>query len=268
MIGLIQKVGAMYRQSKRGTVTWLLIVGFALVLTLLMGDIPPAAGMALLAAYLGIVAATWNLLPLRWVRGLLQRDEPGNRPTEVALEAMARTYGLPNREKAIHLLDIGLIVDEQRPDGMSLRRGRFVSLDDDGVRPFALVAVPDMLGDRVALVRFELRDGNGALQYAFEEEKWLQVGENILVPDYRFPIRKRANELQAGGWSAHVMIDGGALGIHHFNVADSLAMRQAMVGPDGELLRDRVWRTPEDDESLPLSLEELLRQQSRQYRES
>jgi len=74
--------------------------------------------------------------------------------------------------------------------------------------------------------------------------------------------------LQAGGWSAHVMIDGGALGIHHFNVADSLAMRQAMVGPDGELLRDRVWRTPEDDESLPLSLEELLRQQSRQYRES
>ncbi len=33
-------------------------------------------------------------------------------------------------------------------------------------------------------------------------------------------------------------------------------------------LRERVWKTEEEDESLPLSLEELLRQQSRESRQS
>ena len=254
----------MYRQSRRGTIAWLFIVGLALTLVLLSGNVPPMAGAVLLAAYIGLLIMGVRHIDLR--RGFEAFSGPRRSevPSEVAQEAVARTFGLPNRETAIRLLDVGLIVDEQRPDGMALRRGRFISLDDDAIRPFAIVEVPDMLSGRLALIRFEMRDGTGQIQYAFEEEKWLNAGENVLVPDYRFPIRKRADRLESGGWSAHIMIDGGVLGIHHFNIADSLRLRRQMVGADGELLRNRVWRTREDDESLPLSLEELLRQQSRQ----
>ncbi len=112
--------------------------------------------------------------------------------------------------------------------------------------------MPDVLGSGLALVRFELRDGAGRAHYVHEAERWLQPGENVLVPDYRFPVRKRAPELESGGWTAQVSIDGGALGIYHFNLSESLAELRRQMGPDGELLRDRIWRSDDDDDSLPL----------------
>jgi hypothetical protein len=189
-------------------------------------------------------------------------------PTAIAQEAAARARGHRNFDAAIRLLDVGLIVDEQRPDGMALRRGRFISLDDDGIRPFAIVDVPAGLAGRIGHVRFELRDDTGQLQYVYEEERWLQPGENVLLPDYRLPVRKKAAELGHGGWSAHVIVDTGVLGVHHFNVSPSMAARRRNIGADGEIMRERVWRNQEEDESLPLSLEELLRQQSRARHQS
>ena len=62
-----------------------------------------------------------------------------------------------------------------------------------------------------------------------------------------------------------VQVDGGVLGIHNFNLSPSLSDRRRQLSPDGEL-RERVWRSEEEDISLPLSLEELLRQQSQQNR--
>ncbi|MEL7674371.1 MAG: hypothetical protein AAGU78_11585, partial [Chloroflexota bacterium] len=47
----------MFRQSHRGTVVWLLIVGLALALTLLAGSLPTLVGAGLLLAYLVLVAA-------------------------------------------------------------------------------------------------------------------------------------------------------------------------------------------------------------------
>ena len=58
------------------------------------------------------------------------------------------------------------------------------------------------------------------------------------------------------------------IGVHHFSLSPSLReRRREMASADGEL-RERVWRSQDDDESLPLSLEELLRQQSRQRHHS
>lgn len=256
----------MYRLSDRGTVVWLMVVGLALGLALASGRFPTLIAAALLALYLGMLFVVASRSDLATLRRMLRRQPAAPAPSDVALEAAARARSLPNYESLYCLLDIGLIVDEQRPDGMALRRGRFISLDDDGMRPFAIVDVPPTLGGGLALVRFELFDGSGRKQYAYEAERWLQPGENVLVPDYRLPIRKRASELEAGGWSAHVSIDGGVLGVHHFNLSESLAAWRRRAGSDGELLRDRIWRGAEDDESLPLSLEELLRQQSRQLR--
>jgi hypothetical protein len=254
----------MFRNSNRATLVWLFIVGMALGLTMLAEEVPTEVGAALLAAYLGLVLMITRNVSLAAISGLwTSRIIHEKEPTEVAREASARARSYPNFETLVRLMDVGLIVEEQRPDGMSLRRGRFVSLDDDSVRPFAIVNIPAALSQRLSHIRFEIRDGEGKLRYAFEEEKWLQEGENILLPDYRFPIRKKASELESGGWAAHLIVDGGVLGVHNFNLSPSLSARRRQLSADGEM-RERVWRTNEDDESLPLSLEELLRQQSQQ----
>jgi hypothetical protein len=242
---------------------WLFIVGLALTLALVAGEIPSMVGAGLLAAYLALVLAVTGQAQFDTLRDLLPR--PGARPaeaTEVAREAAARARSQPAFDPLIQLLDIGLIVDEQRPDGLALRRGRFISMDDDGIRPFAIVDVPAGLGERLARVRFEIRDETGAPQYVYEDEKWLRPGENIVLPDYRLPVRTNTGHLLPGTWNAHFSIDGGRLGIHNFNLSSSLVERRRRMGTDGEL-RERVWRS-DDDTSLPLSLEELLRQQSRQ----
>lgn len=256
----------MFQHSYRGTLVWLLIVGVALVLSLAAGGVSTAVGGVLLAAYLLLALFVTRASEIGSLLGSLPtKREP--KSSEVAREAMARARRHPNYDALIRLIDVGLIVDEQRPDGTSLRRGRFISLDDDGIRPFAIVHVPESLGDRMSLVRFEIRDETGKLQYAYETEKWLQTGENVLLPDYRFPVRRKGKTLEPGGWAAHVIIDEGMLGVHNFNLSASLAARRRQVSSDGEL-RERVWRTQEEDESLPLSLEELLRQQSRERRQS
>jgi hypothetical protein len=269
MIGLIQRQNTMFRNSSRGTLVWLFIVGVALSFLMLAEEVPTGVSAALLAAYLGLVLVVARNVQVGSVLGsLAARAEHQPEPTEIAREATARARTHPDYDALIHLLDVGLIVDEHRPDGVSLRRGRFISLVDDGVRPFAIVDVPAALGGRLAHLRFEIRDETGKLHYAYEDEKWLQTGENTLLPDYRFPIRKQADKLQAGSWSAHIFIDEGLLGIHHFNLSPSLTARRRAIGTDGEIMRERVWRTEEDDESLPLSLEELLRQQSRERHQS
>ncbi|NLX10984.1 MAG: hypothetical protein GXY36_15145 [Chloroflexi bacterium] len=255
----------MFGHSYRGTVVWLLIVGMVLGLTLFAGEIPNAVGAALLAAYMAMV-----LLVARNVRiGSVFESLPNPRarraqPTEVGREAAARARNHPDYDSLIDLLDIGLVVDEQRPDGVSLRRGRFISLDDDGIRPFAIVHVPETLDEHLAHVRFEMRDEAGRAQYVYEDEKWLRAGETPLLPDYRLPVRRNQKPLDAGNWSMRVLVDGGLVGVHHFNLAPSLVERRRMMSSDGEI-RERVWRSDEEeDEALPLSLEELLRQQSRQ----
>ncbi len=259
----------MFGQSYRGTLVWLFVVGMALGLTMLAGEVSTETGAVLLAAYLGLVLLISRHVQLgSLIAALPVRGSQVPEPTEVAREAIARARSHPAYDTLIRLLDVGLIVDEQRPDGLSLRRGRFISFDDEGVRPFAIIHVPEALGRRLGVVRFEIRDEAGKLHFVYEDEKWLQPGENPLLPDYRFPIRKKAAELEAGSWTVQVAVDGGVLGVHNFNVSPSLAARRQQMSTDGEILRERVWRSEGDDESLPLSLEELLRQQSRQRRQS
>jgi len=259
----------MFQHSRRGTIVWLFIVGLALSLTLAAGAVPTEIGAVLLAAYLGLALLIARNVPLSdVVSALPARANRQPQATEVAREAVARARSHPAYDALVQLLDVGLIVDEQRPDGLSLRRGRFISLDDEGIRPFAIVHVPDAIAERLGRIRFELRDERNRAQYVYEDEKWLQAGENVLLPDYRFPIRKNTKELEAGGWSLVVMVDGGMIGVHHFSLSPSLRERRRnMASADGEL-RERVWRSQDDDESLPLSLEELLRQQSRQRHHS
>jgi hypothetical protein len=256
----------MFQHSSRGTAVWLVIVGLALALTLITGEVPAAAAALLMAAYLALAYVVTRRVQVGSIIESLPRS-PVRRPemSEVAREAVGRASSHPRFDPLVRLLDVGLIVDEHRPDGVSLRRGRFISLDDDGIRPFAIVDVPEGIGDRMARIRFEIRDENGKPRYIYEDDKWLNAGENILLPDYRFPISSNETALDAGTWIMRVQVDGGMLGIHNFNLSPSLSERRRQLSPDGEL-RERVWRSEDEDISLPLSLEELLRQQSQQHR--
>ena len=262
------KVESMFQHSQRGTVVWLGIVGVALLLLLIAGDVSAVVLVPFLAIYVTLMFLVARHVPVGEIlETLTTRMTPALETSPSAREAMARARTYPDYESLIQLLDIGLIVDEPRPDGMALRRGRFISLDDDGVRPFGIIHVPVALAGRMSRVRFELRDGSGEPQYVFETEKWLDAGENALLPDYRLPIKKNAERIASGGWSAHLEIDNGVLGVHHFNVSEGLSARRDTIAPDGEI-RERVWRSEEGDDSLPLSLEELLREQGRrQYKE-
>lgn len=256
----------MFQHSSRGTAVWLVIVGLALALTLITGEVPAVAAALLLAAYLALAYGVTRRVQVGSIIESLPRP-PARRPemTEVAREASGRASTHPRFDPLVRLLDTGLIVDEHRPDGLSLRRGRFISLDDDGIRPFALIDVPEGIGDRMARIRFEIRDETGTSRYIYEDDKWLRAGENILLPDYRFPISGNEAHLEAGTWVMRVQVDGGVLGIHSFNLSPSLSDRRRQLSPDGEL-RERIWRSEEEDTALPLSLEELLRQQSQQHR--
>lgn len=254
----------MFRHSQRGTLVWLFIVGLALSMMLFAGEVPNSIAATLLAAYLALAVLVARNVRLNSVLGSLPaRGTRQAETTEVAREAAARARNHPSYDPLIRLQDVGLVVDEHRPDGLALRRGRFVSLDDDGVRPFAIADIPESLGNRLARVRFEIRNESGRIQYVYEDDKWLQAGENPILPDYRLPIRKNRSSLEAGTWAVHFMIDNRILGVHHFNLSPSLQERRQQVTSDGEI-RERIWRTEEEDASLPLSLEELLRQQSRE----
>ena len=248
----------MFQQSYRGTLAWLAIVGAALGVVLLTGDVSMEVAALLLGAYVGVGWLALRGAPPVTLAGVLPRAEPRETVTEAAREAAARARRRPDYDPLIRLLDMGVIVDEQRPDGVLLRRGRFVSLDDDGLRPFARVYVPEGLAGRLGRVRFELRDGDERVRYVYEDEKWLQAGENVLLPAYRLPLRKKAETLQAGSWSATLHVDGGLVGVHTFNLALPLKARRPQLGPDGEISED--WGNADDaDDALPLSLEELLR---------
>jgi hypothetical protein len=259
----------MFKHSYRGTIAWLLIIGFVLGLTLTAGDVPSSISAIMLASYLALV-----LLVTRgaWIGSIIDAlPTSATREmqiSEVAREAATRARHHPDYDALIRLMDVGLIVDERRPDGLALRRGRFISLDDDGIRPFAIITVPDGLSERVALIRFEIRDESGQVKYAFEDDKWLQAGANTILPGYRLPVRESKSDLEAGTWTVHLSIDGGLVGLHNFNLSPSLVRRRSDMLPDGEI-RERVWRSEdEEDAALPLSLEELLRQQSQQRRQT
>jgi hypothetical protein len=81
----------------------------------------------------------------------------------------------------------------------------------------------------------------------------LRPGENLIVPDYRLRLRGNEKLSRIGTWDLTVGVDGHTIGIHNFTMSPSISERLRVMD-DGEAA------LPYDEEDLPLSLEELLRQ--------
>lgn len=246
---------------------WLSILGGMTTIALIAGGSPLAA-LLLLGLFGAAVAGSFiNLNTARPLVGALQQRAPvvgGSRVSAQAREAVSRAssrggYANP----ALTLLDVGLIGMYSGGDGMVMRRARTVSKEDDSVRPFVTLNVAPAEADRTALLRFEIIDHNGREQYIHEMRVYLRDGEVNILADHHLPLFGNPQIEGFGGWDLRVLLDGNLLGLHAFTLspsdeerrtrlAGSAPRRHFVQGDDDE---------DEDDSDIPMTLEQLLRNQ-------
>jgi hypothetical protein len=245
-----------------------ILVGFALLSAgTAVVPVSAAAQVALTALFLLAVGATVFELPVkpRSLMNTVQRTARQQaKVTPQAREAVerARRRGSYTND-GLRLTDVGLIALQATPDGMDMRRARAVSKDDDGVRPFITLNVDPSESERVALVRFEIVDHTGEEQYIYEMRSYLRDGEMNLLADHHLPLAGNKRISGMGDWDLRVSIDGQLVAMHSFTLAPSAEERRRRLAPDAELGDDSAAFERDSSEEIPLSLEQLLRNQSR-----
>jgi hypothetical protein len=250
----------MFESNRRGNMAWLLAMIFALFVLFNAGALSALAGIVVLTFFLfAFGALTGSFSPLEW-RNRMIDALPFSRPatTDAARSAMMHAAQRPDFDLANYrLADVGLVVEEPRADGLHLREARLVSMDDEAVRPYAVVHAPRQGYPRQTLLRFEIADAAGQLQFVCEVDHWMRPGENLLLPDYRLPLHNNDQLNRMGTWDLHIWVDSGLLAAHHFSVSPSMAERRRQFGLDGEA---QVPVSLEQD-AAPVALDDLLGQQ-------
>jgi hypothetical protein len=252
---------------KRQNFAWLTAMGAAVGVAVLSGVANPLVAATLIGLYLlAAVASVLDFQPER----ILDRSRSSltaMRMSTEAREAVERAHRRgSNFDAGLTLLDVGLITAQSNRDGMVMRRTRSVSLDDDGVRPFITLHVQPENAEQIAVIRFEIIDGNGATQYVHEMRTFLRDGEMNILADHQLPLAENAS-LQAGDWDLRVFIDGKLLGAHLFTLAPSLNNRFERLEQRDQQRAGAGTGTaqtsqPDKQDETPLSLEDLLRSRS------
>lgn len=248
---------------RRQNTLWLAALG-ALVAVAAIGG-APAGALALLAGLFGvaIAASLIELQPRRLREAIpsspLTRMRMSPQAREASERARRRSSFLPD---GVTLLDVGLIALVTSGDGsMTMRRGRHVSLDDNGVRPYITMYVDPAQADRNALIRFEIIDHNGQVQYVHEMKTFLRDGEMNILADTQLPLYGNARLPGAGEWDLKVSVDGMTLGFLSFSTSPSVEERNRQLAREAD---GTAYRLQDDmDDSAPVSLEDLMREQSR-----
>lgn len=260
----------MIRFKRRNTI-WLAALSVLMMLVIVSSNVPADAQALLLGLFMLALAGSFidiGALGSReeWLQSLQQRS-PLNRTrmSPQAREATARASGRPGyRTPEVQLVDVGMIAAQSGSEGLVMRRTRSISKDDDGVRPFVTINVPATEADRNALVRFEIMDQNGQDQYIYEMKVFLRDGEMNILADHHLPLRKNEQIAGIGDWDLRIFIDGDLVGVHNFALTASYEERRQRLNKG----RDEFYVTEPESESqeIPLSLEELLRNQGRSNR--
>lgn len=244
---------------------WLALLGVLVAVVALSGVAAPSVALALVALYVAALAASVLQIDSRRLRDsvsasplTLMRMSPQAR--EAVDRARRRTNFAP---AGLTLLDVGLISLHSSSEGMLMRRSRSVSLDDNGVRPYVTLHVAPESADRHTLVRYEILDPNGQVQYVHEMKTYLRDGEMNILADHHLPLAGNDKLPGAGEWDLRVFMDGGLLGALSFTMTPSLEERRRQFGYDEAA--DRLREV--DSDEAPTSLEDLLRAKSRDQRE-
>lgn len=259
---------------RRRNTPWLVVLGLLVMLVVVSGVAAPEVAVTLIGLYLFALAA--SLIEFQPTR-VIERSRSSLTAIRMSAEAREAVERARRRGGAatpgLTLLNIGLISTETSSEGMNFRITRSPSLDEDGVRPFIKLNVQPDYADRHSIIRYEIIDANGDSQYVHEMRVYLRDGEMDILADHQLPLLRNNRRLSAGDWDLRVTVDGALVGMHNFTVAPSLNDRYSRLDADQDLARpaqrlaDDV--TPPEigrDNDEPMSLEELLRQRSRDER--
>ena len=253
---------------RKQNLPWLITISALLGLALL----PGAAGAGLAALLLGCGAlallSSLSLKPGTLTSGRLRQALPSMpRAGSVAVSDAARNASERARRHTgagltpgLTLLDIGLICARLGPGGMTLLKGRSFSGDDDGLRPYISLQIPQHEAERSARLRFEISDQQGETRFVHEQDVWLRAGERDLLSENQLPLGADPQLPRSGGeWELRVSVDALLVGMLTFEMTPSLQQRSAEL----ERRRAAARQTgAADDDALP-GLEELLREPPR-----
>lgn len=265
----------MIRFKQRNTF-WLAAISALTAIALIAGNVASGVEVLLLGLLAFAVAGSFIHLEALFNSNLveaLQQRTPltAGRHSPQAREALARATSrgaMPNSD--IDLIDIGLITAHSGEEGMVMRRSRTITKDEDGVRPFVTFDVDPSAADRNARLRFEFVDQHGESVYVHEMDVYLRDGEINIVADHQLPLQDNDKISGMGDWDLRVYLDSRLAGIHGFSLSPSYEEKRSRLSGGG---RPRHYVIPsaeveaeEAEEDVPLSLEELLRDQSNQSR--
>jgi len=251
------------RSGQRGIYIWLVLLGLVVGFVVLAGlfgaaTISAELALAIGVVYLGLVAFAMGKNLTRTIQLPKPALRMPIRATPAARKATQRARTRPGYSADSTLTDVGMIINERRPDGKWNRHlAQVVSMDDDAVQPYITIHVPPETSNRLALVKFELYDQAGRLQFSRQVEQWVRDGDNTIICDRQLPLRTSDSPGRSGVWDLRVTMDGSPYAIHSFTMTPSTGDRRQQFDNEGEVVTDRLILT--DDE--PMSLEDLLREQ-------
>lgn len=249
----------MLSANRRGMLFLYLLLGCIIFLVVASGAVIAPIAALLIAAYLGFVGLSSGA----WV--LNSANKPSRKalksaPLRISRAAQLASENAPPRSNLTPLpyalQDIGIIIDERRPDGIALRRARYISQEDESIRPYIVVHLPPEYPSHPVVIRFQIEDAAGEPQFIYDMPYKLRAGENLIVPDYRLPLKGSSKLMTAGTWDVEIRIDEQVMAVHAFSLMAPLAERLRQSGDDGEVNRRLML---DEEEEMPLSLEQLLR---------
>jgi hypothetical protein len=251
----------------------LVLLGLAVALIFAASIIDPLQVSFQLAMVVGLIYAAIASLALVRIRMPSFQFELPNvsaavRTTPSARRAVQRAQSRSDYGSEMPVLDLGLIVNEQRPGGLSRHLAQIVSLDDDAVQPFVQLHASPEQSNRIALVEFDIFDQSGKHHFSRTVQQWIRDGENQIFCDRQMPLSSAdLAAVRAGVWDLRIKIDGYVAAVHSFTVNPSTAERRRQFSNEGEASASIGGLASPDQEQV-ISLEDLLREQRRGSRNS
>ena len=252
---------------RRQNLPWLIITSAMLGLALLPGTATADLAAALLGCGALALASSLSLKPGALTAGRLRDALPAMPRTGARAEVSAAARAATERARrhsgsgltpGLTLLDIGLICAQLGPDGMTMRQGLSFSGDDDALRPYLTLQVPEHEAERSAHFRFEISDQRGETRFSHEQEVWLREGKRDLLSENQLPLGADAELSRSGGeWELRISVDAVMVGMLTFEVTPSLRQRAE------ELERRAAARRRGQAEPDVPGLEDLMREPRR-----
>lgn len=244
------------------------IVGAVAGIVTLSGEGGPLAAILSITVFGVLAAAVFASGRLRQLQESLPNIAATVKATPNARAASARARRLSNYAPPETVTDVAVIINDRDRTGRLTRRvAQNVSMDELAIQPIVKFTVPPEDLNRIAIVKFEIIDKAGKVQFTRSVEHYTRDGINLVACDQQLPLRNNPKLGRAGTWDLQISINGQLAAVHSFIVTPAQDMRSRSLSDEGEITASAAdssrLRAPDEDElqDMPLSLEDLLREQ-------